>query len=500
MSMLPSQDLFDEMLVESQELFEYSDEQAVQETISEITSSSSGSSNNNDLQQAVRLDHLTLTHPDSEEGKRQRSLMADFCKHVESNELVTATQLLKDNPKKFLLVAQGLLLQKELLTIDSELVNFAKDGPALSSLLEFYLALIPQVATTHPLTREIKFKLAKPLEENWCQLYEEQIELRVKLLEWARVLCNCCEPNKKSLMQAAIRYKASTSSGLSLIIQSLPSDLSNDSNKKMAKEICLLLTILCKFQAGSEPQPKDGEEPIVSSAHANVLELHKCGAVSALHKLARVAEEEELQEAFLGALRVMAIDNDVVQNMVAVGILDTVGTSMERSDKVSSDLAAASLGLLRNLCANDEVKTSVCKKSLGSILHIMQTHESHASVQENGCGILAAMSLRNPQNAVSILEANGASFILKAMRAFPDKVPLQRQGCLALRNMAVRLTDPQKQVLLDAGTENVLKDISSKHQGSIEEAVSFLQFRIKLKASTIFYEYIVLTLSLSLFT
>ena len=127
MSMLPSQDLFDEMLLESQELFEYSDEQAVQETISEITSSSSGSSNNNDLQQAVRLDHLTLTHPDSEEGKRQRSLMADFCKHVESNELslVGATQLLKDNPKKFLLVAQGLLLQKELLTIDSELVNFA---------------------------------------------------------------------------------------------------------------------------------------------------------------------------------------------------------------------------------------------------------------------------------------------------------------------------------------------------------------------------------------
>jgi hypothetical protein len=475
MSMLPSQELFDEMLVESQELFEYSNEQAVQETISELTSSSSSGNSNNE--QSVRLDHLSLTHPDSDEGIQERKLQAEFCAAVQANDIPKATQLLlTENKRKFLLVAQGLLLQKELLTIDCELINFAKNGQELSLLLDFYLALIPDVVTTHPLTREIKLKLAKPLEESWCQLYEQQTEYRIELLNWARVVCNCCEPNKKSLMQAAIRYKGSdpTLFGLNLIIQTLPLDLSDTSKKEMAKNISLLLTILCKFQAGSEPVPKDGEEPTVSSAHANVLELHKCGTVSALHRLAKVAEEEELQGIFLGALRVLAIDNDVVQNMVAVGILETVSTGMESSDQVSSDLAAASLGLLRNLCANDEVKTSVCKKSLGSILHIMQTHSSHASVQENGCGILAAMSLRNPQNAVSILDADGANFILKAMRTFPNKVSLQRQGCLALRNMAVRLTDPQKQVLLDAGTENVLKDISSKHQGSIEEAVSAL--------------------------
>jgi hypothetical protein len=124
----------------------------------------------------------------------------------------------------------------------------------------------------------------------------------------------------------------------------------------------------------------------------------------------------------------MAIDNDIVQNMVAVGILETANTSLQACD-VSPPLAAATLGLLRNLCANDEIKSSVCKRSLGAILHTMETHNLHSSVQEHGCGILAAMPLRQPQNAVAIVEANGPHHILTAMRTFPTKVPLQRQGC-----------------------------------------------------------------------
>ena len=120
----------------------------------------------------------------------------------------------------------------------------------------------------------------------------------------------------------------------------------------------------------------------------------------------------------------------VVQNMVAVGILDTASYTLEKTENVSPQMAAATLGLLRNLCANDEIKTSVCMKSLGAILHTMETNLANPTVQEHGCAILAAMALRQPQNASSILDAHGQGFIVRAMSTYPAKVSLQRQGCL----------------------------------------------------------------------
>ena len=96
-------------------------------------------------------------------------------------------------------------------------------------------------------------------------------------------------------------------------------------------------------------------------------------------------------------------------------------------------------------------------------------------IAEHGCGIFTAMSLRQPNNALAIVEANGIHHILTAMKAFPNKVPLQRQGCLALRNIASRLTVETKQVVLDAGAEDVLKLIAARHQESIDEAFAALR-------------------------
>jgi hypothetical protein len=105
----------------------------------------------------------------------------------------------------------------------------------------------------------------------------------------------------------------------------------------------------------------------------------------------------------------------------------------------------------------------------------METHASHALVQEHGLGILAAMALRAPNNATAICNANGTQYILTAMRTFPTKVPLQRQGALALRNIACRLSPENKQIILDAGAENVLKDCAARHQESIDEAYAALR-------------------------
>ena len=426
--------------------------------------------------------------------------------------------------------------------------------------------------------------------------------LPLSLVQMARILCNGCEDNKKSFVKAGIErcQQIDNKTGLELLVDCLGDgnnidfgDSTNSSSSSsselsssflLARETCRLFAVLSKYQPLAEPiepSAKPGAAPLVSSAHANVKEFHKTGVLPRLHKIAKgclqqlrqnnadtnndvdvvvvpvnetaddddnddvdrnyIHHRQELLCESLSALRTMAIDNDIVQNMIALGILDTVRNSLEvvvqvatamtsssSSTSSSADttvpssllilpssslaLATATLGLVRNLCANDEVKTTICKSSLPCILQVMQHFldddkgvpesqqvqqqqnkgkqiaqsnntvkesrrtKSHAILEEHACGILAAMALRQPQNAHAIVEGDGHVLIFQAMRAFPFKVTLQRQACLAVRNIASRLeSDVDKTKLLDAGAEDVLLSIAGSHPASSEEAYAALR-------------------------
>lgn len=224
-----------------------------------------------------------------------------------------------------------------------------------------------------------------------------------------------------------------------------------------------LLSVLCKFDDFREAK---GMEPIVSSAHDHVLEFAQRGAVPILYKLATSDVSPILLESTLSALRVLAIQDTIVQSMVAVGVLDLVETTL-----YSENCAGATLGLIRNLCANDEVKTTLCNASiLRGMLAAMEG--GNAIVQEHACGTMAAMALRKPRNAVLIVEQHGGHLhILAAMRQ--HGILVKRQGALALRNLASR-SPALKEVLLDAGAEEVLRE-AGKHQGCVDEAYAALR-------------------------
>jgi hypothetical protein len=592
--MLISQELFDETLLESQELLEYSDGEAVSEAICELESSTSGGGANNNCAK-LRLDHLSLTHPRSPQGLVDRTIRTEFVQAIQQGKLTEAmvgfhslqTAIQKNNAtssspemndgrgagnhkRMALLACQSLLLQHDLFTpvfaltekiVDNDDTNnHGRAKATVEEVVNFVTSMMPQITTR--VTRGVQLRMTQPLQNQWFRLYLKFPSLRVLLVQWARLSCFGCEPNKKAFVQAAIsqringigKDKATTTTrkknGLELLLDALPyqldlaassspkqskgkekkenhTDLHSQQELELAKEISLLVSILGKFQASLEEQQSSSgspesasKEPVASSAHANVLELHKCGAVPRFHRLAKQLVHSTTQNAdgidschdivelsaiFLSVLRVMAIDNDIVQNMVAVGILETAEAGLSflssasllaSGDKVellqgggdSVDdhhstnkspsaplLAAATLGLIRNLCANDEIKTSVCKRSLPSILQTMELHAIDPAVQEHGCGILSAMALREPDNARAIISANGPQYIIQAMRTFPHKVPLQRQGALSFRNLSSRLSAEEKSVLLDYGAENVLRDITARHQGSIDEAYAALR-------------------------
>ena len=534
-----SQNLFDETLLENQDVFEYTDEEALKETISEFLQQQSETP-----EKALRsMEHLSLTHPSSPQGTEDRDIQKRFVESLESGNLAVATSILNElqtlqdgrisksrTLSLWFLMLKNNLWAKVAGKIDIEEVS------KFAALMEFILALFPdKPLSLHPLARDLKrsvgpFWFAPRPKDGadvtnlWFLLLENSLIEKdntnsVSLAQLARNVCNGSEDNKKSFVQASLlRCHKNEQDGIDLMVEHL--EIMEGDDFSLVRELCRLIAVLNKFQPLGESNqpistpenPTTGGAPMVSSAHSNVKEFHRTGAVPKLHRIARecldsfqenkkTMESQDLLCDSLAALRTMAIDNDIVQNMIALGMLDTVRDGLKVAGQVATlsdeglastmGLATATMGLVRNLCANDEVKTTICKSSLPSILQVMQEYlndkqdgklkrsNGHAILQEHACGTLAAMALRQPQNAHAIVENGGHVLIFDAMRAFPHKVALQRQGCLAVRNIASRLArinyDEDKTKLLDAGAEDILQNIAGRHPGSSDEAYAALR-------------------------
>jgi hypothetical protein len=271
-----------------------------------------------------------------------------------------------------------------------------------------------------------------------------------------------------------------------------------------------------------------------------------------------------LAASVLTALRVLAVNDEIIQTMVALGVLPIVTNALQlgvavvagtTDDKSSSTpsikneeatttttainsttrsstllrkhrLTAASLGLLRNLCGNDEIKTNLCLGStntnsddhhhqspalsisstpsaLPHLLHAMERYPNISPIQEHACGTLAAMALRRPVNARAIIDAGGPRLIITAMKRHDEVVSVQRQGALAIRNIVSRilkdldgsgsgvmtaatagggnatsLEDARSEIrdrFHELGVEDVLRNITGRHQGSVDEAYAALR-------------------------
>jgi hypothetical protein len=370
---------------------------------------------------------------------------------------------------------------------------------------------------------------------------------------------------------------------------------------QLMTEYCRLISILCRYD-DFRPESKGGGGVgmdssygmNVSSSHDHVLEFNRGGVVPVLYDITILAlqwknnvsgsinddddaafgctEDDivSLASAAMSATRVLAVNDEIVQALVAVGILKVVKLALEMGVKEVTaiatndvnqgdesengnvqdgnedtkeildqtkmqrqNLTAGAIGLVRNLSGNDGIKTSLClgttsspaSSSLRAILEGMRIYRDNASIQEHGCGALAAMALRKPMNAMRIIQENGAREIVSAMSKFPNNVLIQRQGALAVRNICSRLvkranedldadedTDNNKEnpssgevssteasgidsmkkssastngkekdeinvrdVFLDLGAEVVLRHITGRHQGSVDEAYAALR-------------------------
>jgi len=124
---------------------------------------------------------------------------------------------------------------------------------------------------------------------------------------------------------------------------------------------------------------------------------------------------------------------------------------------------------------NDDVKVSIAKgPALQLVLKAMKLHLDSAPTQEQGCALLAAIALRNPENAKIIAENDGISAILEAMKAHATAPRAQKNACLALRNLVVRNPDLQP-IALEAGAEALIRQAMRSHPTCIDNAKAALR-------------------------
>jgi len=314
---------------------------------------------------------------------------------------------------------------------------------------------------------------------------------------------------------------------------------------------CKLMTTLCTYEeelpsVSTTAAATNGDGPTVSSAHANVLQFAELGAVPALLGALSLASSASSSSSssspgptpttpsasivdVLNALRSMAIQDTVVQAMIRGGLLpsirellllsergsakasntatattdeeldaDTmdlfekdVGSDNDGNDNTHEKIAAACLGLVRNVCANDQIKCQLCVGGGGGVgsegtassssivptlVSAMSRHLRNATLQEHAVATIAAMALRQPKNAAYMVSEplRCHLYILKAMRTYPNRASLQRQAALAIRNLGSRSPEIRRE-LREAGLPEALLQISARHIECQDEVYAALR-------------------------
>lgn len=341
--------------------------------------------------------------------------------------------------------------------------------------------------------------------------------------------------NKRNSVQVIIQTLDSVSSLLQTQM-----DKSHKSNEDINFDILTLSRICNTISAACRCDDKRSQ---VSSSHDHAMEFYRAGLVKVLHNSLRLVinslegevglknsvnkeineESEEngrsrlamlsLLCSIMSAIRVTCINDEIVQRWVSVGLVRSIqdafwiaGCSMstlgnDTTEGLSSkyvlhgkgvevQVVSDAMGVIRNICASDEIKSSICQdgKTLPLLLiHGMRQFCNVPSIQEHGCGTIAAMALRSPSNVKRMMtDYDVGKDITTALRCHPTNAKVQRQGALAIRNLASRADEAIKEALIDLGVEDLLRNTTGKLSDSVEEAYAALR-DLGLQVSMIHY-------------
>ena len=213
-----------------------------------------------------------------------------------------------------------------------------------------------------------------------------------------------------------------------------------------------------------------------SSAYDSARALVDAGAVDVLLKAADAFSSDlGTLGAVLEALRTVAKNDDAVK-MIAKGNGITMCAKVLETYPDDAAACRHAASLLRNMSASDNSKDVMCSNgTLELLLASAKRHSDDAQLQEHFCATIANMALRRPQNAVKIVGLGGGNLVITSMHAHAEQhANLQRQGCLALRNIVARSPE-LREPIIDGGAETVLRSAAKLSQVNVDMAYAALR-------------------------
>ena len=501
---------YDEAVLENEECFDLAPEEAVQETNDQFLKLDKN---------FLRSDVISRTHPHSDNGKVEREdirkfvLLLNELSELVSEEITDKISQLSDlldkieevlmpgdvepfqsNINDFDALRNHRLSQRcyTCLTFEyngfyflSKVMIYSPSSDDCCSALKCLNSLLKGPRSVDFQGQFVAFEdTAKCLQKFIKMDHDPQAKICLKfILILVHLSCKGNERAKVTFM----RCKGFADSILTVLrncLQRLSLPENNEENFLQHQSLCQAaaqcIVTLCKY----EDSGNKGEGGItVSSAHDHAQTFFRYGAVPILSKINKFVQEEKisgnkndatsLAVASMQATRVLAINDEIVQVFVAAGTLVNIQNTL-RIYRYSPNLVAAAMGVIRNMCGNDEIKSTLtCNGTLQEMLENMRQYKTVAIIQEHGCGALAAMALRKPENAQAIASLGGVNDIVSAMKTHENNVLVQRQGALACRNIISR-SNHLRELFLEHDAESALRK-AGERQGSVDEAYAALR-------------------------
>lgn len=236
---------------------------------------------------------------------------------------------------------------------------------------------------------------------------------------------------------------------------------------ELALEVCHLFKRLCTH---------DDTRKEMSCAYENGRRFLSEGFVPLLMSLSSdFKAETSLSVAALSAVRQIVVSEEAVKAVAKHGAMELPSAVYKWEDS-PVELVRSVTGLMRNLCADDDRKHRlVGDGTLKLLISCMASAETSADAlfMEHAFACCAAMTLRSPTNSSMLVTSGAMDHVVAGMRRHGDKPALQRQACLAFRNIAARCPNLHSK-LLDAGAEEVLRSAGTQ-QESVDEAYAALR-------------------------
>jgi hypothetical protein len=530
-----TQEYFDELVLENGVLFGGTEKEAVEETIAQLLSSTStspddiSSQNQTTTTKESCLGHLSWTHPHTDTGIRIRQEIEEFRralqrivsgnednssdKHDEISDCLRTIQSRCQENTLFMnlfVVEQGIEMLVDRWIRINAIVDSSDPSKKNSEIqLDEYDSIAKILVLVVSTKRSFQDRFQKEVAtvqifpQTWIEVFSlshqqqqqrEEDSGTLSLLQLAFHSMVRCEGNKRIWMNQTTHPRQFTR----ILLETLQTILSNNrlSNQKeqdddddkdesmLGRWICRIFTTLCTFddfrQESNATNPTDGIVMQSGPEHGNI--LAEQGALPILRNYLEIFPRSD---AAVASIRAMAIQDEIVQSILSMGILDTVITLLENtistyqssSRSSSIEWMTAAMGLFRNMAANDRVKTLFFSKYKipNTLLHVMQTYGNVSLIQEHAAGFVAAVCLRHPDHAISLIEIGIHVEIVAAMERFPKHATLQRQAALAIRNLISRCPENRTKVLNDADTERVLREIASQHMTCQDEVYAALR-------------------------